>query len=194
MAWLDGLLDGFDPNNPRGMQMAGLLGGLGALGAGLSAAGAPRAVGQPGPSMADAFGAYGQGQQRGLMGAFQNAQLQRQQSRAALLAEAQSSRPDDQISPQARAMRSALSTLPENVRALADPDQLPQLTVQRETQRLTPMDAARAQALGLRPGTVAFENAWTGAPSVVQQPDYKSPEAEAQAIRIAGASRASFAS
>lgn len=190
MAWFEGLLDGLDPNSPRGMQMAGLLGGLSAMGAGLSAAGAPRPVGQPGPSMADAFGAYGQGQQRGLMGAFQNAQMQRQQSRAALLAEAQSNKPDDQISPQARAMRSALSTLPENVRALADPDQLPQLTVQRETQRQRPMTAAELAAAGYRPGTVAYTSDWTGAANVAQQPDTLSPEALKQKFALAAAGRA----
>jgi hypothetical protein len=190
MAWLEGLLDSFDPNNPRGMQMAGLLGGLGAMGAGLSAAGAPRPVGQPGPSMADAFGAYGQGQQRAVMGAYQNAQMQRQQQRQALLAEAQSNKPDEQISPPARAMRAALSTLPESVRALADPDQLPQLTVQRETQRQRPMTAAELQAAGYRPGTVAYTSDWTGTANVAQQPDTMSPERYQQGLGLAAAGRA----
>ena len=78
MAWLDGLLGNLDPNSATGMQLSGLLGGLSAMGAGLSAAGAPRPVGQPGPSMADAFGAYGQGQQRALMSGMQTRQLSQQ--------------------------------------------------------------------------------------------------------------------
>lgn len=187
MAWYEGLLD---PTTAQGMRFAGLLGGLGTMGQGLMAAGAPRPLGQPGPGLADAFGAFGQGQQRAFAGAYQNADMARRMARQGDLAAATSAKPDEELTPTQRTLRSALSTLPENVRSLADPDQLGGLVVQRETQRVTPIDPARAQQLGLRPGTVAFENAWTGAPSVLQQPDYKSPEAEAQAIRIAGASRA----
>lgn len=93
MAWYDGLLTGLDASTPQGMQMTGLLGGLSALGAGLSAAGAPRPVGQPGPSMADAFGAFGQGQRAGLMNAMQTRQLSQQMRQEAAWRDAATGNP-----------------------------------------------------------------------------------------------------
>jgi hypothetical protein len=180
-----------DPGTPQGMQMQGLFGGLGALGAALAQAGQMRPAGTPGPGLGDAFLAFGQGQQRGLLGAQQQAQMAKQQRRAGLLAEARdTSKPDEAISPEARAIRSALSGLGPDISALADDDQLPGLAIQRATSRQRPMTPEELKAAGFRPGTVAFTNDFTGGASVGQQPDYKSPEAEAQALRIAAAGRA----
>ena len=187
-----GLLDmlSAEAGSPQAAQLQGLFGGLLQAGSALSPAGQFRPVGTPAPSLADAIGAFGTGRRAAMVNAFQSAEMEKKQRRAGLLDEARSSKPDDAISPEARAIRGALSGLPDEVRALADGDQLPQLAIQRATQRVTPMDAARATSLGLRPGTVGFENAWTGAPTILQQPDYLSPEAEAQRARIANASRA----
>lgn len=184
MSWIDGILGRFDPTTPQGMQLQGLLGGLGAMGQGLAAAGAPRPLGQPGPGMADAFGAFGQGQQRAFAGAYQNADMARRMARQGDLAAATSAKPDEELTPTQRTLRSALSTLPENVRSLADPDQLGGLVVQRETQRQRPMTPAELQAAGYRPGTVVYTSDWTGGANVTQQPDTMTPEAMAQKIAI----------
>lgn len=93
MSWIDGLLGRLDPNTPGGMQIAGLLGGLGSLGSGLMQAGAPRAVGTPGPTMADAFGAFGQGQQKALMTGIQSRQLSQQMRQEAAWRDAASGMP-----------------------------------------------------------------------------------------------------
>ncbi len=60
---------------------------------------------------------------------------------------------------------------------------------QQEQQRMRTMSPEEAQALGLRPGTVAQTNRM-GNVNTLQQPDTVSGEAEAQRIRIANASRA----
>lgn len=67
MAWYDDIA----PTAPGGAQLGGLFGGLTALGAGLMQAGQMRPLGAPGPTLADAFGAFGTGQQRGLMNQLQ---------------------------------------------------------------------------------------------------------------------------
>lgn len=59
---------------------------------------------------------------------------------------------------------------------------------QTQQQRLTPMTPEQAQALGLRPGTVAMVDG-LGRPQILQAPDTMSGEAEAQRVRIANASR-----
>lgn len=107
MSWFDR----FDPSTPQGMQLAGLLGGFNALGAGLLQAGAPRPVGQPGPTLADAFGAFGQGQQRGLQGAMQTQQLGQQMRQQAAWRDAASGRP---TTPEGRAL---FESVPEGRRA-----------------------------------------------------------------------------
>lgn len=58
--------------------------------------------------------------------------------------------------------------------------------MQQEQQRLAPMSAEQAGAMGLRPGTVAMVNG-LGVPQIVQRPDSMSAEAEAQRLRIARA-------
>ena len=180
-----------DPSTAQGMQNAGTFGGLQALGAALAAAGQMRPVGQPGPSLADAFTAYGTGRRQGLLGAQQNAQMARQQARQGLLSEARdANKPDEALSPQALAMRKALFSLPEGVRALADDEQLPQLAIKKGTEGVRPMTAAELAAGGYKRGSVVMVNDFTGAPNVVQASDVMSPEAEAQRLRVAAASRA----
>lgn len=187
-----GLLDAFsaDPGSAQAMQLQGLLGGLTRMGGLLAQAGQFRPVGQAAPGIGDAFLGFGEGQKAATANAYQNAQMARKAAQQALIAEAQSQKPDADLSPQAAAMRRALSGMPEDVRALAGPDELPGLAIDRAKSRMTPIDAARAAALGLRPGTVAMESAWTGAPSVLQQSDVKSPEAMAQRMREIAASHA----
>lgn len=181
-----GLLDTLfaSPGSAQGLQNAGLFGGLQALGAGLAAAGQMRPVGQPGPGLADAFLGYQRGAQAGLLGAYQQSEMDRKMKRTGLLAEAQSDKPDDQISPEARQLRPILSSLPPEVRAFAGPDELPGLAIQRGTQRQRPMTAEELAAGGFRPGSVVMVNDFTGNPNVVQQPDTMSPEALAQRLRI----------
>jgi len=173
-----------DPTSAQAMQAQGLFGGLQALGAGLAQAGQMRPVGQPGPSLGDAFLAYGRGNQAGLLGAYQQAEMNRRAKRIGLLAEAQSDKPDDQISPEARQIRPILSSLPPEVRAFAGPDELPQLAIQRGTQRQRPMTAEELAAAGFRPGSVVMVNDFTGNPNVVQQSNLLSPDEEAQQARL----------
>ncbi len=111
MSWIDGILGRFDPTTPQGMQLQGLLGGLGAMGQGLAAAGAPRPLGQPGPGMADAFGAFGQGQQRAIVSNMQTRQLSQQMRQEAAWRDAASGSP---TTPEGRALYDAL---PETRRA-----------------------------------------------------------------------------
>lgn len=181
-----GLLDTLfaAPGSAQGLQNAGLFGGLQALGAGLAAAGQMRPVGQPGPGLADAFLGYQRGAQAGLLGAYQQSEMDRRMKRTGLLAEAQSDKPDDQISPEARQLRPILSSLPPEVRAFAGPDELPGLAIQRGTQRQRPMTAEELAAGGFRPGSVVMVNDFTGNPNVVQQPDTMTPEALQQKIAI----------
>ena len=184
-----------DPTTAQGMQNAGTFGGLQALGAALAAAGAMRPMGAPGPGLADAFTAYGTGRQRGLLGAQQNAQMARQQARQGLLSEARdASKPDEALSPQALAMRKALSGLGPDIAALADDEQLPGLAIQRATQRQRAMTAEELAAGGYKPGSVVMVNDFTGNPNVVQQSDVMSPEAMAQKLRLTYASRQPTAS
>lgn len=183
---MSGFFSRFDPATADGMQLAGLSSGLLGLGQGLVAAGQARPVGQPGPSMADAFGQFGQGQQVGLLNAYKSAQIAKQQQRAALFAEAQSKAPDDQISPQAREIRATLGALPQDVRGLAgvmDPEQLTGLAVQRATTQQRPMTAQEVAERGFKPGTVAYVNDFTGNPSIAQASDVRSPEAQLQHIQ-----------
>lgn len=184
-----GLLDMLNPQTAMGMQLAGTFGGLGALGAGLMQAGASRPVGQAGPTMADAFNAFGQGRRQSMMGAYQDAQMQRQQARAADLQAAMSSQPDEQLTPTQRALRTATSTLPAEIRALADPEQLSGLAIQRAQAQSTPMTAAEVQALGLPAGTVVYKNNFTGQPTVLHQSKLLSPEEFRQQVAIAGAGK-----
>jgi hypothetical protein len=179
-----------DPTSAQGMQNAGTFGGLQALGAALAQAGAMRPVGAPGPGLADAFTAYGTGRRQGLLGAMQGAQMARQQARQGLLADARdANKPDEALNPQALAMRRALSSLPENVRALADDEQVPQLAIKQSTERLRQMNPEELAAGGFRPGSVVMVNDFTGNPNVVQQPDVMSPEAFAQKLRLTAAGR-----
>lgn len=60
--------------------------------------------------------------------------------------------------------------------------------MQQEQQRLRPMTAAEVAAAGFRPGTVAMVNG-LGVPQILQQSDVRSPEAEAQALRLTIAGR-----
>lgn len=186
MAWYDAL----DPNTAGGMQLGGLFGGLGALGAGLMQAGQMRPLGQPGPTLADAFAGFGQGRQQGIMSAYQNSAIQRQQARQALFQEAQSDKADDAISPQALEIRRGLSSLPQEARAFVDYENAPGLVLDRAKGRTRPMTAEELQAGGYRPGSVVYTNDWTGSPQVVQQPDTLSPDAEAQRLRLTVAGRA----
>ena len=181
-----GLLDALfaAPGSAQGLQNAGLFGGLQALGAGLAAAGQMRPVGQPGPGLADAFLGYQRGAREGLLGAYQQSEVDRRMKRTGLLAEAQSDKPDDQISPEARQLRPILSSLPPEVRAFAGPDELPGLAIQRGTQRQRPMTPEELAAGGFRPGSVVMVNDFTGNPNVVQQPDTMTPEALQQKIAI----------
>jgi hypothetical protein len=82
MAWYDRL----DPTTANGMQLSGLLGGLNAMGAGLMQAGQMRPLGTPAPTFADALGAFGHGQQRGLLGAKQQRDMKAMQAFGAALA------------------------------------------------------------------------------------------------------------
>lgn len=187
MGFLDNLTA--DPGTAQGMLNAGTFGGLQALGAALAQAGALRPMGTPGPTLADAFTAYGTGRQRGLLSATQAAQMQRKMRQQGLLSEARSDKPDDQISPEARAYRGALAGLPEGVRTLADDEQLPGLAIQRETQRQRPMTAAELAAGGFRPGSVVYTSDFTGNPSVVQQSQLLSPEEFNQRARLTAMGR-----
>jgi len=186
MAWYDKL----DPSSAGGAQLAGLFSGLGQLGAGLMQAGQMRPIGQPGPTLADAFGGFGQGRQAGLMSAMQQSQIQKMQARQALFAEAQSDKPDDAISAQARAIRQGLASLPEEARPFVGPDEAGSLLVQRATGRVEPMSPEQKAAMGYRPDDVVYVNPWTGAPSVVKPSDMLSPGAEAQRSRMQAAGRA----
>lgn len=179
-----------DPSTAQGMQNAGTFGGLQALGAALAAAGQMRPVGQPGPSLADAFTAYGTGRRQGLLGAQQNAQMQKQMVRQGLLATARGDKPDDQLTPQELAARNAFKTLPAGIQALVDDDQLPALAIKKGTEGVRPMTAAELAAGGYKPGSVVMVNDFTGAPNVVQASDVKSPEAMAQRMREIAAGRA----
>lgn len=179
-----------DQSSQRAMQLQGLLGGLTQMGGLLAQAGQFRPVGTPAPSLADAFNGFGVGQKQGLLAAQQQSAMQKKMARQALLTEARGDKPDDQISPQARAMRGALQGLGPDIAALADDEQLPGLAINRATQRQRPMTAAELASGGFRPGSVVMVNDFTGNPNVVQQSDYKSPEAEAQALRISAAGRA----
>jgi hypothetical protein len=184
--WM-GLLD---PTTAGGMQGAGLFSGLSALGAGLMNAGQMRPMGQPGPTVADAFSAFGQGRQQGLMGAYQNSEMAKRQAKAQAYENARSSKPDAELSPQELAMRQAFGALPQGVQAFADADTMPGLVIDRETKRRRQLTPEEMQAGGYRPGSVVYTSDWDGMPNVVQAPDYKSPEAEAQALRISAAGRA----
>lgn len=178
-----------DPYSTQGIQNAGLFGGLQALGAGLAQAGQMRPVGQPGPSLGDAFLAYGRGNQAGLLGAYQQSKMNADMRRRGLLSEAMSDKPDDQITPEVRQIRVALSSLPPEIRALAGPDELPGLAIKRGTERMRPMTAEELRAGGFRPGSVVMVNDFTGAPNVVQQSQLLDPAEEAQKIRISAAGR-----
>lgn len=177
------------PGSAQAIELQGLLGGLTRMGGLLAQAGAMRPLGQPAPNLGDAFMGFGEGRRQAQMNAYQTAEMERKAQRQTMLQNARSDKPDEALSARERAMRAALASMPGGITALADDDELPRLAIQREAQRMTPIDAARAAALGLRPGTVAFENAFSGAPSVLQQPDTKSDEAFRQALAIAGAGR-----
>lgn len=181
-----GLLDAFsaDPGSAQAMQLQGLLGGLTRMGGLLAQAGQFRPVGQAAPGIGDAFLGFGEGQKAATANAYQNAQMARKAAQQALIAEAQSQKPDTDLSPQAAAMRRALSGMPEDVRALAGPDELPGLAVDRAKNRQRPMTAAELAQAGFRPGTAAFTSDWTGGANVAQQPDVMTPEAMAQKIAI----------
>lgn len=179
MASWYGLLD---PTTPGGMQGAGLFSGLGALGAGLMQAGQMRPVGQPGPTIADAFNAFGAGRQQGLMGA-RNAR-----NMSAMGAWDEAFSPDanpDTMNPQAKALR---DTVPENMRGLigALPDDArTQVVSQLLTRKTNPKD--NLQVVGRFIYDVS-----SGKPVMVQEaPDTVSAERHAQVLRerAAGASR-----
>lgn len=108
MASWYGLLD---PTTPGGMQGAGLFSGLGALGAGLMQAGQMRPVGQPGPTIADAFNAFGQGRQSGLMNEIKQREVSRMMSQEEAWRDASSG------SPQTPAGQALWSSVPETRRA-----------------------------------------------------------------------------
>lgn len=186
-----GLLDmlGADAGSQQAMQLQGLLGGLIQAGSAMAQAGQFRPLGAPAPSLADAIGAFGTGRRAGMLGAFQNAEMEKRARRTGLLDEARSDKPDEAISPEARSIRGALAGLPPEVRALADGEQLPGLAIQRATQRQRPMTAEELAAVGFRPGTVAFTNDFTGGATVGQAPDTLSPEGYAQRVRLAAAGR-----
>lgn len=186
-----GLLDflSADPSSAQAMQAQGLFGGLQALGAGLAQAGQMRPLGQPGPSLGDAFLAYGRGRQQGLLGASQQNKMDRQTKMAGLLAEIRSGKPMDQMTPDAQRLAPVVSALPPEVLQFADEDNLPGMMLQRGTQRQRPMTSEELAAGGFRPGSVVMVNDFTGNPNVVQQPDTLSPGAEAQRLRLALASR-----
>jgi hypothetical protein len=82
-----------DPTSAQGMQNAGTFGGLQALGAALAQAGAMRPVGAPGPTIGDAFGAFGAGRQSGLLGAMKTQEMQRSLGRESAWRDAASGAP-----------------------------------------------------------------------------------------------------
>lgn len=101
-----------DPTTREGMAAAGLFGGLQSMGAALMQAGAPRPLGQPGPTLGDAFGAFGQGQQQG----YARAKAQRDAMGMAAWDEAFSPNADPtKLSVTAAALR---NSVPENMRAV----------------------------------------------------------------------------
>lgn len=179
-----GLLDwaGFDPMTAKGMQLQGLLGGLTALGAGLAQAGAPRPVGQPGPSVGDAFLQFGRGRQMGM----QNARDARNAAGLAAWDEALAPGADPaKLSPTAAALRGAvpesmrpvLGSLPDDVRT--------QVMTQLLTRKTNPKD--NLQVVGRFIYDVS-----SGTPRVVSEaPDTVSAERHAQILRERAAGRAS---
>ena len=198
------LLDWLNNMSPTAQaNLAGASQGLMGLGAGLAAAGQWRPWNQPGPTVADAFAAYGTGQRAGMLNAYAQQKLGREQKMAGILAEASDpSRPaplaPDQygpnapntISPEAAAIRAAIPAGMLSVAGMMEPGQIAGLVAQRETQRQRPMTADELRAAGFRPGSVVMVNDFTGAPNVLQQPDTMSADAVRQRIQIAQASRA----
>jgi hypothetical protein len=178
MSWFDR----FDPSTPQGMQLAGLLGGLNAMGAGLLQAGAPRPVGQPGPTLGDAFGAFGQGQQRGMMTAKAQRDLQAMQAFGQALA------PDAdpaKLSPSAAALR---ASIPENMRGVIGAlpsDMQAQTVAQLMTRKTNPKDNLMEVN-----GTIVDVSSGQPRP-LMRVPRIMDPEEEAQQrrIRAAGATR-----
>jgi len=122
-------------------------------------------MGSPGPTMADALGGFATGQRAGLLNAYQNADMEKRQKRTALIAEAQSNKPDTDISPEAQKMRAALAGVSPEVRALADPSELPGVVLRQ------------AEAAGQR-----MMPHW-------QPPTLLDPATEAQRLRIARGSQ-----
>jgi len=151
--------------------MEGLLGGLTQMGLGMAQAGQSRPMGQAGPGLGDAFASFGTGQRAGLLNAYQNAEMEKKQKRTALLAEAQSSKPDTDISPAARTMRAALAGVSPEVRALADPSELPGVVLRQAEaagQRMMPQwqpstlldPATEAQRLRIARGSQQPQTTW----------------------------------
>lgn len=133
-----GLLD------PRAIRQQALFQGLGALGAGLMAAGQRRPVNQPGPGVGEAFAAFPQAYQRGLLGGYQQRAMEqgvdRERRFGELLAQVQD--------PQQRAL---LGAVPPEAAATA------MLTSQLRP-RGRPGTAAEHAAAGVPMGNLWFDH------------------------------------
>lgn len=185
-----GLFDAFNaqPGSAEALQLQGLLGGLTRMGGLLAQAGQFRPAGTPGPGIGDAFLGFGEGQRAGVQNAAQQAQMQQKMARQALIAKARSATPDDQLTTEEVAMRRALSGMPEDVLALAGPDELPGLAIDRAKGRQRPMTAEELAAANFRPGTAAFTSDWTGGVNVAQQSDIMSADRLKQDLMLRRAS------
>ncbi len=177
MAWYDRL----DPTTANGMQLSGLLGGLNAMGAGLMQAGQMRPIGTPGPTFADALGAFGQGQQRGLLGAKQQRDMKAMQAFGAALA------PDADettMDPATLAIRNAVPANMRPILAAMPSDMQTQTMGTLLTRKTNPKD--NLQVVGRFIYDVS-----SGQPKVVAEaPDTMSAQRMAQdmAVRAAGRS------
>lgn len=178
MAWYDNL----DPTSPTGMQFAGLLGGLNAMGAGLMQAGQMRPVGTPGPTFADALGAFGQGQQRGLLGAKQQRDMKAMQ----MFGEALAPDADEAtMAPTTKALRDSVPASMRPILGALPSDMQTQVMTSLMTKKTNPKD--NLQVVGRFIYDVS-----SGQPKVVAEaPDTVSAERHMQNLRerAAGASR-----
>lgn len=166
-----------DPNNAGA---AGLFTGLQNLGAQLVAAGRPGGGGWA-QGLATGGAAFSQGMQQGQQAT--RARL-RQQFSDRVLGDV----PDDQLTPQERAARASIPASLRGLGNMLEPGQVAGMAAQAGMNRVRPMTPQEVQAMGLRPGTVAYVNENTGAPQVVQQSDEMSPGAfrQRQALQNGG--------
>lgn len=176
MAWYDN----FDPSTPGGMQLAGLLGGLNSMGAGLMQAGQMRPVGTAGPTFGDAVGAFGQGQQRGLLGAKQQRDMRAMQA----FGEALSPDADEaNMSPSTKALRDSVPAQMRPILGALPSDMQTQVMSQLMTRKTNPKD--NLQVVGRFIYDVS-----SGQPKVVAEaPDTVSAERHMQNMRERAAGR-----